>query len=73
LVAAGRNENTDTIYVANSPDTRPGTVSVINGLNSKVTATIPASNFPDSIAVNPRNNQVYVVNSTAVSGRQART
>ena len=51
------NAATDTIYVSNSND---GTVSVIDGSTTKVTATITIGGMPQGIAVNPATNMVYV-------------
>jgi YVTN family beta-propeller protein len=51
------NSATNTIYSSNSS---AGTVSVINGVTNKRTATIVVGGFPQGIAVNPTTNQVYV-------------
>ncbi|MGC9219673.1 MAG: YncE family protein [Athalassotoga sp.] len=39
-----------------------GTLSVINGANNSVIATIPVGNNPDGIAVDTRTDIIYVSN-----------
>jgi len=51
------NPATNTIYSSNSS---AGTVSVINGVTNRRSATVVVGGFPQGIAVNSATNQVYV-------------
>jgi len=53
-----------TVYAANSGD---ATVSVVDGLNGGVTATIPVGVRPVAVAVDPPAGHVYVVNQEDAS------
>lgn len=57
------NRATNTIYVANNGGT---TVSVINGADNSVAATIDLMLSPDAIAVNESLNKIYVLHSQAL-------
>jgi len=53
-------------YVANrSPDTVPGTVSVINTATNAVVATVPVGTYPRGVAVTPDGTRVYVANGVS--------
>ncbi|MFZ0313433.1 MAG: YncE family protein [Candidatus Korobacteraceae bacterium] len=63
------NPATNTVYVVNTcgPDpscggTVPGTVTVVNGANNSVTATINVQIFPEFAVVNSITNKIYVTN-----------
>src|SRR5215469_5755996 len=57
-VGVAVNPRTDTIYVANA---NSGTMSVISGRTSTVTATVGVGGrFPAGVAANPRTNTIYI-------------
>jgi len=67
VYAIAVNETTNKIYVANNdidrPGANPGNITVIDGAtNSTTTLTDPNANTPNSVAVNPVTNEVYVTN-----------
>ena len=59
-VAIAVNAATDRIYVANSEG---GSVSVIDGKNDSVIATLTVGPRPYVVAVNPATNRIYVSNT----------
>jgi YVTN family beta-propeller protein len=69
-VGIAANAVSDEIYVVNNCasattcGTQPGTVSVIDGTNDSVASTVTVGNGPDSLSVDPANNEIYVLNST---------
>lgn len=62
--SADVNPVTDMVYTANYND---GTVSVMDGRNNAVVATIPVP-APTTVAVDTANNQVYVASNPATGG-----
>ena len=61
------NPATDMVYVVNlcgnDPNcASPGTVSVINGANNTVVATVTVQNYPEFLVVNSVSNKIYVTN-----------
>src|SRR5271165_6071166 len=63
------NPATDTVYVVNSCGPDPscsgqafGTVTVINGTNNTVAATVTVGNNPQFLVINPVTNKIYVTN-----------
>src|SRR5260370_15179660 len=48
------------VYVTNQLD---DTVSVINGRTNQVTATVPAGNAPEGVAVAPDDRRVYIADN----------
>jgi YVTN family beta-propeller protein len=56
------NSATDTIYITNSGSDN---VTVINGANNTVAATVPAGLFPLALAVNETTNRIYVANANS--------
>ena len=65
----GGNTTTNTIYVSNAcgtvPDcggTSPGTVTVVDGANNTVTATVTVGLYDTFFVVNPVTNKIYVTN-----------
>jgi YVTN family beta-propeller protein len=59
-VALAINEKTNRIYVANNGG---GSVSVIDGTNDAVVATVNVGNLPYVLAVNPVTNKIFVSNT----------
>src|SRR5437868_509184 len=59
-IAIAVNAATDRIYVANS---EAGSVSVIDGKNDSVLATLHVGSRPYVVAVNPATNRIYVSNT----------
>ena len=59
-VAIAVNTATDRIYVANS---EAGSVTVIDGKNDSVFATLNVGPLPYVVAVNPATNRIYVSNT----------
>jgi len=57
------------IYVANSYS---NTVSVIDSRTNTVVSNITVGNSPDSIAINPISNRIFVVNGLAI-GNETKT
>ncbi len=63
------NAATNMVYVANTcgtdpscSGTVPGTVTVINGANNTVAATVTVGNFPEFLVINQVTNKIYVTN-----------
>ena len=54
------NPNTNLIYVANSVNST--SVSVIDGADNTVVATVAIGGYPEGVAVNPTTNRIYVAN-----------
>lgn len=63
-IGVAANPVTNRVYVANNAD---NTVSVLDGANNAVVATIADIPLPVNVAVDPATNRVYV---TAANGRQ---
>ena len=59
-IAIAVNAATNRIYVANS---KGGSVSVIDGKNDSVLATLREGSLPYVVAVNPATNRIYVSNT----------
>ena len=57
------NPDTNKIYVVRDEDAGGGSVSVIDGSDNSVDATISVGINPSGVAVNPTTNTIYVVNS----------
>jgi YVTN family beta-propeller protein len=62
------NPATNMVYVVNTCGTDPscgggnGTVTVINGANNTVAATVTVQAVPEFLVVNPASNKIYVTN-----------
>ena len=63
------NPATDTVYVVNTCGPDPscsgqafGTVTVINGTNNTVAATVTVQTFPEFLVINQVTNKIYVTN-----------
>jgi YVTN family beta-propeller protein len=68
--AIGINQNTNQIYVSSwldSEGVNGGNLSVISGSTNSIVLTLPVGNGPESVAVNPVTNQIYVANNSPFS------
>lgn len=58
------NPRTNTVYVTDNPNPGPTGVFVIDGATSQIITKIPTTFYPGYIALNPRNDLVYVLTGT---------